>query len=123
MLKSPSLDLLGTLPQKLTDIYQSASSLSPMDSSVPITLVDPGKQPWETSKTGYANWAVGQLVKRTKMGPGEPSEKGNSRFDVLSAKVQEIGDADELRGLVSVSENVDAEEAQSISHPAEMNDE
>ncbi|KAF8231169.1 hypothetical protein L208DRAFT_1362514 [Tricholoma matsutake] len=101
MLKSPSLDLLNIIPHKLTAIYQSASSLPPMDSSsMPVTLVDPGKRPWETNKAGYVNWAVRQLVERTKEEEGKPTGKGNSKFDVLSAKVEDIGSSDGLKRLV-----------------------
>jgi kinetochore protein Mis12/MTW1 len=105
LLKSPSLNLLSTIPQKLTEMYQSASSLPPMDSSsLPIMLVDPGKRPWETSKTGYVNWAVGQLVERTKEEEGRSSDKGSSTFDALSVKVEDIGSADGLRGLLVKSD-------------------
>jgi kinetochore protein Mis12/MTW1 len=81
-------------------------------SSLPITLVDPGKRPWETSKTGYVNWAVGQLVERTKEEEGRSGGKGSSTFDALGAKVEDIGSADGLRGLLvksdgAVSEGVD----------------
>lgn len=69
-------------------------------SGIPITLVEPGKRKWETSKTGYMNWAVEQLVERTKQEDGKPSGKGSSKFDILSAKVEDIGSADGLRGMV-----------------------
>jgi len=113
MLKSPSLDLLSTIPQKLTEVYQSASSLTPMDSSsLPITLVDPGKRQWETSKTGYVNWAVNQLVERTKEEEGPSTGKGSSTIHALSVNVEDIGSADGLRrvveaGSVSVSVGVE----------------
>jgi kinetochore protein Mis12/MTW1 len=70
---------------------------------MPITLVESGKRKWETSQTGYMNWAVEQLVertKRTKHEDGKPSEKGSLKFDVLSAKVEDIGSPDEMRGLM-----------------------
>jgi kinetochore protein Mis12/MTW1 len=70
---------------------------------MPVMFVDLGKRQWETSKTGYVNWAVGQLVERTKEEEGMSSGRGTSKFDVLSAKVEDIGSADGLRGLVEAS--------------------
>lgn len=37
-------------------------------------MQEPGKRMWETSKTGYVNWAVGQLVARTRAREREDSE-------------------------------------------------
>jgi kinetochore protein Mis12/MTW1 len=100
LLKSPSLDLLSTIPQKLTEMHESASSLSPPDSSsLPVTLVDPGKRQWETSKTGYVNWAVTQLVESTKEEDGRSTGK-SSNIHALNVKVEEIGSADGFRRVV-----------------------
>lgn len=51
-------------------MYESMASLpapDPESNSVPRTT-EPGKRQWETSNSGYANWAVGQLL--TKAGDG-----------------------------------------------------
>ena len=52
-------------------MYASVSALPPADSlesmgSASAPTTEPGKRPWETSKTGYLNWAVGQLMERAK---------------------------------------------------------
>lgn len=48
-------------------MYDSISSLPPHDpTAFQLPLPDPGKRPWETSKTGYLNWAVGQLLIRAR---------------------------------------------------------
>ena len=52
-------------------MYQSMVSLPPLDpdaNSMP-QATEPGKRQWETNKTGYASWAVGQLL--TKTGDGK----------------------------------------------------
>ena len=91
-------------------MHESASSLSPTDSSsFPITLVDPGKRQWETSKTGYVNWAVTQLVERTKEEDGRSTGKGSSTIHALSVKVEEIGSADKLRRVVESQSSASAD--------------
>jgi kinetochore protein Mis12/MTW1 len=110
-LNSPSFDLLITIPNKLTELYQSECSSPPIDMSrMPVVLVDPGKRQWETSQIGYMNWAVGQLVEKVKEEDGKSSGRGRSKFDVLNTKAEGIGSADGLRGLAeanAVSGNVD----------------
>lgn len=50
-------------------MYDSISNLPPHDpASFTLPLPDPGKRPWETSKTGYLKWAVGQLLVREGVG-------------------------------------------------------
>jgi len=66
-LRSPQLHTFNSLPDALTMMYKSVSALPAHDpASFQLPLPDPGKRPWETSKTGYLNWAVGQLLVKTR---------------------------------------------------------
>ena len=47
-------------------MYAEVSALPPADPPDLSVVTEPGKRPWETSKTGYLNWAVGQLMERAK---------------------------------------------------------
>ena len=66
------MQTLLTLPKDFLATYEAVSALPPYDpstaSQLSVPLADPGKRPWETSKTGYVNWAVAQLVARSKDG-------------------------------------------------------
>jgi len=110
MLKSPSLPLFSALPTKVTGMYQSMSSLPALDpTSLPVALDEPGKRLWETSKTGYMNWAVGQLVERSREDGGGMGEEraGRSKVDVLCESSFMVGSAESLRevaGAIGVSE-------------------
>lgn len=105
------MEVLGALPGKLTTMFNSVSTLPPLDpSTMPsisqMQLADPGKRQWETSKTGYLNWAVGQLLERTKE---EDNVAGRSSVDILSTKVEEVGHASQLRAAVEAAGSVRAD--------------
>jgi kinetochore protein Mis12/MTW1 len=63
-----NVDALTSLPEHVRDLFESVASLPHLDPTAATAppLPDPSKRPWETSKTGYINWAVGQLVAKTK---------------------------------------------------------
>jgi kinetochore protein Mis12/MTW1 len=109
LLKSPIMDVLGAIPPKLIALRGSVSALRPPDASVvaaltQFQLADPGKRQWETSKTGYLNWAVGQLLAKARE-DGIAGE-GSSAVDILNASVGEVGQADQLRVAFEVMEGV-----------------
>jgi kinetochore protein Mis12/MTW1 len=121
ILKSPSLDVLGTLPQKLNTMYASMSTLPPLDATTALSQIhftDPGKRQWETSKTGYLNWAVGQLLEKAKE-EGGPS--GSLGVDGLAAKVNDVGPAGQLRAAAEATDDVNSDlDAVGASRTEEM---
>lgn len=98
MLKSPSLDIFAAIPSKMTAMYNAVSALPPLDASMLASLshAEPGKRPWETSATGYKNWAVEQLLDREESGAGG----GRSVVDTLVEKAEEVGRPEQLRTAV-----------------------
>ncbi|KAM5541895.1 hypothetical protein V8D89_004624 [Ganoderma adspersum] len=98
-LRAPQMHALHALPDELQAMYASVSALPPADAldtrgAGPTT--EPGKRPWETSKTGYLNWAVGQLMERAKEkargehigeGEGEGEGEDGAAFAEGSAEV------------------------------------
>ncbi|KAG5351450.1 hypothetical protein C0989_006411 [Termitomyces sp. Mn162] len=106
ILKSPSLDILGALPAKFIAMYNAVAGLPPLDTSNVNSLAhDPGKRQWETSATGYKNWAVAQLLDRAESG----GAGGKSVVDTLMERVHEVGRAEQLRMAVEAMEGVRAD--------------
>ncbi|KAI0938296.1 hypothetical protein AcV5_000004 [Taiwanofungus camphoratus] len=85
-LRAPQLQALRALPDEFQTMYISVSSLPAVDPSSDaaeqIPLPEPGKRQWETSKTGYLNWAVEQLMVRAK-----EQAKGEGAFTEGSSAV------------------------------------
>ncbi|KAH9932348.1 Mis12 protein-domain-containing protein [Fomitopsis serialis] len=69
-LRAPQLQTLLSLSTEFQSMYDSVSALPPPDPAFTAPEQagpsEPGKRPWETSKTGYINWAVEQLMLRAK---------------------------------------------------------
>ncbi len=59
-------------------------------------LTEPGKRPWETSKTGYLTWAVDQLLSRTKS-QGVGTVQGSSAVDSTVASAAEVASSSDLK--------------------------
>lgn len=69
-LRAPQVQTLRKMSKEYQAMYESMASLPAPDSEsnlLPQTT-EPGKRQWETGNSGYANWAVGQLL--TKAGDG-----------------------------------------------------
>ena len=81
-----SLELQDQLPPKFVNMYQTLSELPPFDIP-PINLTTPGKQQWETNKTGYMNWALGRLMVRGKVVEGD----GQAVVGKLDAVAADVG--------------------------------
>ena len=110
-LRAPQMHALHDLPDELQAMYASVSALPPTDaldpgSAAPTT--EPGKRPWETSKTGYLNWAVGQLMERAKeKARGEQVGEDGAAFAEGSAEVgaavgaaYEVGRAEDVKAML-----------------------
>ncbi|KAG6837474.1 hypothetical protein H0H93_009017 [Arthromyces matolae] len=105
-LKSPSLDVLGALPHKVVAMYNAVAGLPPLDASSLTSLgYDPGKRQWETSVTGYKNWAVAQLLDKAD----SSEEGGKTVVDTLMERSHEIGRAEQLRLAVEAMGGVQAD--------------
>jgi kinetochore protein Mis12/MTW1 len=94
---NPLMDELLKIPEQLQTLGDLVKDLPPMDAArfaaqLPPST-EPGKRPWETSQTGYLNWAVGQLISRTRLGatPG---------IDALYQEAQKTGTTSDLKGLL-----------------------
>ncbi|KAF4616881.1 hypothetical protein D9613_008921 [Agrocybe pediades] len=88
-----TLDTLEVLPAKFIQMFNNLSSLPPLDVSPTTELSEPGKRHWETSKTGYMNWAIGRLLVK-----GEGKEGvGHGAVDTMAQNAASIGADSELR--------------------------
>lgn len=68
-LRAPQMQALAQLPNEFLAMHDAVASLPPHDPSADILTVppaEPGKRPWETSRIGYLNWAIEQLLSRAK---------------------------------------------------------
>ncbi|KAF5380133.1 hypothetical protein D9615_006230 [Tricholomella constricta] len=101
MLKSPSLAVLGALPSKIKAMYTAAAALPPLDASAMALLshADPGKRQWETSNTGYKNWAIAQLLSKAELGHADG-------LDTSMNRAGEVGGAEQLRAAVEAMDDV-----------------
>ncbi|KAI0777798.1 Mis12-domain-containing protein [Trametes elegans] len=108
-LRAPQMQALLALPAEFHAMFDNVAALPPLDASAaalePGVVPEPGKRPWETSKTGYLNWAVEQLMQRAKErarsepGGGAFSE-GSSAVSAAAASAYEIGDAQDAKALL-----------------------
>ncbi|KAG6841611.1 hypothetical protein C0991_009036 [Blastosporella zonata] len=106
LLKSPSLDIFGALSTKFLTMYNAIAALPPLDTSTVTSLShDPGKRQWETSATGYKNWAVAQLLDKAESG----GAGAKSVVDTLMERVHEVGRAEQLRTAVEAMGGVRAD--------------
>jgi hypothetical protein len=64
--------------ERFERFYHAISTLAPPDPELSkLVLQDPRKRQWEVGKAGYTNWAVGQLLKRPKVGEGLPGSRAD----------------------------------------------
>ena len=90
-----------TLPAKYLAMYETIASLPPIEHSfASVDLTEPGKRPWETSKSGYINWAVGRLLVK--------GEAGSSAVDKDENLASEVGSGEDLRqALHAIGDKID----------------
>lgn len=87
-------------------MYNNVASLPPLDPAFtapePTGSSEPGKRPWEMSKTGYFNWAVEQLMLRAKekaRGEGGFGE-GSSAVGAIATSAYGVGSADYVKAAL-----------------------
>ncbi|KAF9811490.1 hypothetical protein IEO21_06574 [Rhodonia placenta] len=105
-IRSPQLQELGSLADEFLAMYNAVSALPPIDpASTAIEqapLPEPGKRPWETSKMGYFNWAVGQLMLRAKehaKGEGDFGA-GSSAVGAAAAAAYDVANVQDVKGAL-----------------------
>ena len=78
------------------------STLPPHDpASFQLPLPDPGKRQWETSKTGYLNWAADQLLARGQGGGGEKGKgKGSEAVRRAVEGSDGVGKAEDVKAAL-----------------------
>ncbi|TDL22005.1 Mis12-domain-containing protein, partial [Rickenella mellea] len=104
-LANPSTKDLLSLPEQVLQLYESVSSLPHIDPTASAAatsrLPDPGRRQWETNKTGYVNWAVGQLVAKSKE---QGSGGGSTAVGNAVEQAYSVGEVGEVKGALSALE-------------------
>jgi kinetochore protein Mis12/MTW1 len=71
-------------------LYEVMSTLPPPDAELSqVLLQESGKRQWELSRTGYLNWAVVQLLDKTKVGRGVTGEEEVERVKAALSATEE----------------------------------
>lgn len=96
-LENASLESISGLSGQVEGMYETVSGLPSLDRATVAELSqyqmsEPGKRQWETSKTGYLKWAVGQLIGRIRA-EGESS----AVVSEIEQQAASIGSADDLQ--------------------------
>jgi len=87
------LDIVEALPPKFLAMYRAMSSLPRPDALLAtVDLSEPGKQQWETNKTGYMNWVLGRLLTKGAAKEG----MGHEAVDKVDLAASEVGTKEEL---------------------------
>ena len=101
-------------------MYQTISTLPPLDISPTVDLTEPGKRQWETNKTGYMNWALGRLLVKSEQQDGGV---GHGAVDKIERAASEVGTGEDLRRALTavgmVKRDLDAVEGRQGSEDME----
>ncbi|KAI0088922.1 Mis12 protein-domain-containing protein [Irpex rosettiformis] len=112
-LRSPQMQSLLTLPDSFLAMYDAVTSLPPSTGEdaeeLSVPLPEPGKRMWETNKTGYVNWAVDQLLARTReqeqaaskggSGSGSSGGEGGVVASVVASAVA-VGSTEDVKATI-----------------------
>ncbi|KAH8089874.1 Mis12-domain-containing protein [Cristinia sonorae] len=119
-LRSPHLQSLHTLlPDSFTNMYAAVASLPPHDHAPARSPADPGKRPWETSKSGYLSWARDQLVARTKGeengdGDGDGRGQGSSAVGALVASADQVARVEDVKAILATGQQRQRQQQQDV---------
>lgn len=92
------------------ELFDAVSSLPHLDPSVTggslslaPALADPTKRPWETSKTGYQNWAVAELIQRAKelRSAGKEGGMPSTAVENIADQAYAVADAEGVQGALN----------------------
>ena len=81
-------------------MYTTVSSLPPLEVAPTVDLTEPGKRQWETSRSGYVNWALSRLLVRTGEGTG------HGAVDKMDSAAASIGSGEALRRALDAVDTV-----------------
>ncbi|KAG8217276.1 Mis12-domain-containing protein [Butyriboletus roseoflavus] len=104
-LQSPQLRELGQVPDELESMFLAISSLPALTPEstaalIQLPLADPGKRPWETSKSAYFDWATKQLLARVKQ---QTSGTGDTTIASLAKLSDTIANSHDMNAMVETS--------------------
>ncbi|KAH9947995.1 Mis12 protein-domain-containing protein [Amylocystis lapponica] len=97
-LRAPPLQELGALPAAFLAMYASVSALPPPGPAPELPTPEPGKRPWETSRSGYLSWAVEQLMQRAK--EGAPGGEGSLAAGAAAAAAYGVASVADVRAVL-----------------------
>ena len=114
-LQSPQLRELGQVPDQLESMFSAVSSLPALtpESTAALTqlpLVDPGKRPWETSKSAYFDWATKQVLAKVK---SQTSGTGDTTIAALAKLSDTIAKSRDMNALVEASAELSSHQERS----------
>lgn len=99
------MQTLIQLPYEFMAMYNAVASLPPHDPSaadqVGIPPSEPGKRPWETSKTGYLNWAIEQLLSKAKE---RGQDEGSSAVGVVANTAFGVAQPEDVKAALQAFE-------------------
>ncbi|EIW85478.1 Mis12-domain-containing protein [Coniophora puteana RWD-64-598 SS2] len=103
-LQSPHMQELADLPAQFESMYNSVSTLPPLTDEYIATftstpVADPGKRDWETSKAGYQEWAVKQLLAKARQ-QDIAAGKRSMAVDAVVEDTAAIANAGHLRAAL-----------------------
>ncbi|KAH0830347.1 hypothetical protein J3R83DRAFT_1739 [Lanmaoa asiatica] len=116
-LQPSQLRELGRVPDELENLFSAISSLPALtpESTAALTqlpLADPGKRPWETSKSAYLDWATKQLLAKVKQqtsGIGDPTIASLAKLSDTIAKSRDMNTLVETSAELSSRQERSAE--------------
>jgi len=99
-LANSDAEQLKTLPDQIVQLFESVASLPHADPSTTALQQkpDPGKRLWETGKAGYINWAIAQLISKSKM--QRPSHAGSIIVGNAVEQASSVGDTQDIKSLL-----------------------
>lgn len=99
------MEALETLPEQINDLFEGIVALPHIDptATTALPLPDPSKRLWETNKTGYVNWAVGQLVSKTReQAQASGAAPRSTIVENTLQMAQAIGEPKDMKGAANV---------------------
>ncbi|KAI0070123.1 Mis12-domain-containing protein [Panus rudis PR-1116 ss-1] len=98
-LNQPQLKSLSSLPPAFHAMYEAVANLPPHEvenTSVLPPIVEPGKRPWETSRSGYLSWAIDTLVnKASRDGSSSSAAVGKT-----AEEISQVGSSLDIKGAL-----------------------
>ncbi|KAK7685114.1 hypothetical protein QCA50_011953 [Cerrena zonata] len=111
-LNAPQLQTFLSLPPSFQTMYDSVAMLPEYEDSDPHLVqnqIEPGKRPWEASKSGYLSWAVDTLVRKAGEKDGASGGAGSTVGTIVQL-TSEVGSAEDIKtALQALNANINRE--------------